>query len=87
MLPFILGAVVGAVGVVAYKNRDVLKTKSKEYMVQAKNRAEDLKSDIENKIKKPKDVSTKLDNEEIKPEATKTKRTYTRKKPANKEVK
>lgn len=87
MLPFILGAVVGAVGVVAYKNRDVLKTKSKEYMVQAKNRAEDLKSDIENKIKKPKDVSTKLDNEEIKPEATKTKRTYNRKKPANKEVK
>ncbi len=48
-------------------------------MVQAKSRLEDLKSDIENKIKKPKDVSTKLDDEEIKPEATKTKRTYTKK--------
>lgn len=71
-LPFIAGVIVGAVGVVAYKNRDSLKEKSKVLFEQIKEKSETLKKDVENKISQVKD---KIEEKEEKVQKEVTRRT------------
>ena len=49
-LPFIAGLALGALGVVAYKNRDIIKKKGENIFKDAKEKGEILKKDIETKI-------------------------------------
>ena len=53
-LPFIAGLALGALGVVAYKNRDIIKQKGENIFKDAKEKGEILKKDIETKISQKK---------------------------------
>lgn len=53
-LPFIAGLALGALGVVAYKNRDIIKKKGENIFKDAKEKGEILKKDIETKISQTK---------------------------------
>ncbi|OCL82173.1 hypothetical protein [Arcobacter porcinus] len=79
-LPFLAGIFVGASAVVAYKNRDLLKNRSKEVMDIAKEKVVSTKKTIENKLKKE-DIKSELKEVQEKP-----KRKYTKKIVSNKEV-
>ena len=58
-LPFIAGLALGALGVVAYKNRDIIKKKGENIFKDAKEKGEILKKDIETKISQTKKRSLK----------------------------
>ncbi|OCL91307.1 hypothetical protein [Arcobacter porcinus] len=79
-LPFLAGIFVGASAVVAYKNRDLLKNRSKKVMDIAKEKVVSTKKTIENKLKKE-DIKSELKEVQEKP-----KRKYTKKIVSNKEV-
>ncbi|OCL86760.1 hypothetical protein AAX26_01066 [Aliarcobacter thereius] len=79
-LPFIAGIFVGATTVMAYKNRDLLKSKSKEIIDIAKEKVVSTKKIVDSKLKKE---EIKTDLQEIK---EKPKRKYTKKIVSNKEV-
>ncbi|AXK48348.1 hypothetical protein CRU87_00380 [Aliarcobacter trophiarum LMG 25534] len=75
-LPFIAGLALGALGVIAYKNRDTLKQKSENIFKEAKQKGEILKKDIETKISKTKE---RFEKKEVVEKPKTTKRTYTKK--------
>jgi len=74
-LPFVAGIIVGVVGVVAYKNRESLKEKSRVFFEQAKDKSEVLKKDIEKTLSQTKKRFEKKEDKELK---VATKRTTNR---------
>lgn len=82
-LPFIAGLALGALGVVAYKNRDTLIKKGENILKDAKEKGEVLKKDIEEKISQTKE---KFEKKDIVEKPKTTKRTYVKKAKAKDEV-
>ncbi|PRM90667.1 hypothetical protein [Aliarcobacter cryaerophilus] len=74
-LPFIAGLALGALGVVAYKNREIIKKKGEIFFNDAKEKGEILKKDIETKISQTKKKFEKEDTKKVvkKPKTTQTK--------------
>ena len=78
-LPFIAGLALGALGVVAYKNRDIIKKKGENIFKDAIVTGEILKKDIETKISQTKKKFEKEDTKKIVEKPKATKKTYSRK--------
>ena len=78
-LPFIAGLALGALGVVAYKNRDIIKKKGENIFKDAKEKGEILKKDIETKISQTKKKFEKEDTKKIIEKQKAKKKTYSRK--------
>lgn len=78
-LPFIAGVVVGAVGVVAYKNRDSLKEKSKLFFEDIKSKSESFKKEVEDKIVQTKEKFETKKESQTEVAQVKPKRKYTKK--------
>ena len=74
-LPFIAGLALGALGVVAYKNREIIKKKGEIFFNDAKEKGEILKKYIETKISQTKKNFEKEDTKKVvkKPKTTQTK--------------